>query len=400
MNELTFTGYEDYKKTLDNAMGTAVENFVLIGYLLRQAKENPELLEETEYEDYKAFAKSEYGLEASQVSRFISINERYGAGADLLPQYKGYGQSKLAEMLSLPKSIADEISPDTTREEIRDIKKAVAEEKSVSPVERFLEGNGEEDDAGKMENFFSSFFENNKDAWIALKGWDKEDIEVLSDAIYPNGEGLIRGKIKGEGNCLLKSKGVYDDLKLTVIRDGSSRNVEWPEITEGLRLLLVANEIKDFTSSAWEKIYGKEEIAPAQDKENKPKEEQKANETEPSEEQETTSDKGNKPITDEESRPIEAETDQDTGMVVADQEAETVAEDIEAEAKEVDEKEEQTIEADEDKEENEQSVMDLFGYVRNNVNRLEGFLNAGSDAEAKRTIATIIEDLQEMNKVL
>ncbi len=60
----------------------------------------------------------------------------------------------------------------------------------------------------------------------------------------------------------------------------------------------------------------------------------------------------------------------------------------------------QTQEAAEQEEENEPSAMELFGYVRNNVNRLEGFLNAGSDAEAKRIIDTITEDLQEIRSRL
>ena len=48
----------------------------------------------------------------------------------------------------------------------------------------------------------------------------------------------------------------------------------------------------------------------------------------------------------------------------------------------------------------EMTAMDYFLYVRNNVNRLEGFLNAGSNAEAKRIIDTITEDLQEIRNRL
>ena len=85
MNELSYgyESYEEYKEQLDKALGAAVENFVVIGYLLRTAKEDPTILAGSGYSSIKEMAKEEYGLDESQVSRFISINERYGDGPEL-----------------------------------------------------------------------------------------------------------------------------------------------------------------------------------------------------------------------------------------------------------------------------------------------------------------------------
>ena len=389
--EPVIKSFPELKNATDKAMAQAVENFVLIGYLLRKAKDEPELLSGSGYGNYKDFAKSEYGLEESQVSRFISINERYGDGAQLLPQFRGYGQSKLAEMLTLPAAVAEELPTEITRQEIRELKKEIAEENKISELELHVE-RAENPYVEIWVEFLKDWAHRNPEKFITI------DITNEYETLFK--DCVLTGRVPGEGKFMLTEKDRI--VTLTNLRTNEKKQRGVDELED------ILDEINGeglFTETSWETIFEEKfpRIAPAQessDKENKPKEEQKANETEHSEEQKTPSDKGNKPITDEESRPIEAETDQDTGMVVADQEAETVDEDIEAEAKEVDEKEEQTIESDENKKENELFVWDLFEYVRNSMDRLEGFLNAGCDAEAKRTIATIIEDLQEMNKAL
>ncbi len=372
MNELienaepVIKSFPELKNATDKAMAQAVENFVLIGYLLRKAKDEPELLSGSGYCDYKEFAKYEYGLEESQVSRFISINERYGDGAQLLPQFRGYGQSKLAEMLTLPAAVAEELPTEITRQEIRELKKEIAEENKISELELHVE-RAENPYVEIWVEFLKDWAHRNPEKFITI------DITNEYETLFK--DCVLTGRVPGEGKFMLTEKDRI--VTLTNLRTNEKKQRDVDELED------ILNEINGeglFTETSWETIFEEKfpRIAPAQE----------------------PSDKENKPITDVESRPIEAETDQDTGMVVADQEAETVAEDIEAEAKEVDEKEEQTIEPDEDKKENELSVWDLFEYVRNNMDRLEGCLNAGSDAEAKRTIATIIEDLQEMNKAL
>ena len=389
--EPVIKSFPELKNATDKAMAQAVENFVLIGYLLRKAKDEPELLSGSGYRDYKEFAKREYGLEESQVSRFISINERYGDGAQLRPQFRGYGQSKLAEMLTLPAAVAEELPPEITRQEIREIKKEIAEENKISDLELHVE-RAEHPNVDIWREFLKDWMHRNPQKYLEIDIDDEYETLLMNCA--------LTARVPGEGKFIMTEKN--REITLTNLRTSEKHILLEEEVED---IIDEINNSNMFTVGAWQELFGEEfpRIAPAQepsDKENKPKEEKKVNETEYSEEQETPSDKENKPFTDEESRPIETETDQDTGMVVADQEAETVAEDIEAEAKEVAEKEEQTIEPDEDKEETELSTWELFDYVRNNVDRLEGFLNAGCDAEAKRTIATIIEYLQEMNKAL
>ena len=62
-----------------------------IGYLLKVARDT-NILAESGYATVTDFAKAEYGIDKTQVSRFISINDRFsedGYSDHLLTSYKG-----------------------------------------------------------------------------------------------------------------------------------------------------------------------------------------------------------------------------------------------------------------------------------------------------------------------
>lgn len=391
MNELIenvepeIKAYSDLKNATDKAMAQAVENFVLIGYLLRKAKDEPELLSGSGYSDYKEFAKSEYGLEESQVSRFISINERYGDGASLLPQYRGFGQSKLAEMLTLPAAVAEELPTEITRQEIRELKKEIAEENKISELELHVE-RAEHPNVDIWREFLKDWMHRNPQKYLEIDADDIYESLLMNCA--------LTARVPGEGKFMMTEKD--NEITLTNLRTGEKERLYAPFVENTIGEI---NNSNLFTVAAWQELFGEEfpRIAPAQDKENKPKPEEKEEEiteNKASEEPETVADKENKPIVEKiEPKaedilpPVEEPTEEAPRAAEPKEESEKVSN-------------AQTQEAAEQEEENEPSAMELFGYVRNNVNRLEGFLNAGSDAEAKRIIDTITEDLQEIRSRL
>ena len=85
--------YQEYKAELDAEMGGVAERFVKIGYLLKIARDT-DILRQSAYTSVAEFAKAEYGIDASQVSRFIRINDKFaenGYSDHLMPQYQGFG---------------------------------------------------------------------------------------------------------------------------------------------------------------------------------------------------------------------------------------------------------------------------------------------------------------------
>ncbi|MBR5377173.1 MAG: hypothetical protein IK139_07825 [Lachnospiraceae bacterium] len=133
--------YDILKTQLKIELTEQVNGFVRIGYLLKQARDT-DILQGSIYKDVMDFASKEFHLTKDVVSRYINICEKYSEGGNsdkLLSEYSEYGYSKLSEMLTLPEEIAEEITPETTRREIQEIKREYQEEQKITPLETMVE---------------------------------------------------------------------------------------------------------------------------------------------------------------------------------------------------------------------------------------------------------------------
>lgn len=128
--QITLNDWMEMKQKLKQELLGVKQSFVRIGYALRKI-DDAKLYEQDGYKSIAEFAKSEYGLEGSTVSRFMSINREYsidGYSERLKPEYADFNRSQLEEMLKLPEADREMVTPDTARKEIRDIKKFNQEE--------------------------------------------------------------------------------------------------------------------------------------------------------------------------------------------------------------------------------------------------------------------------------
>lgn len=133
--------YQEYKRELDAVLTRTAEDFVQIGYLLKVARDT-DILTESGYATVTDFAKAEYGIDKTQVSRFISINDRFSEGGysdHLLTNYKGFGYAKLTLMLQIPDEINEALPPTLSKAEIQDIKDEVDAESKVTDIEVEIE---------------------------------------------------------------------------------------------------------------------------------------------------------------------------------------------------------------------------------------------------------------------
>lgn len=145
MEQLTLPEYQERKQRIKDRLNQTVENFIVIGYELRQIRDT-EAFRMDGYSNLADFAKAEFNLSRDTVSRFISINIKLtvdGDGVELLPELKGLGYSKLQDVLQLPADDYQLLTPQTTVKEIRDLKKfnhsdATAERLSVPLKETAL----------------------------------------------------------------------------------------------------------------------------------------------------------------------------------------------------------------------------------------------------------------------
>lgn len=266
--------YETFKKEFDEEIHRAADSYVRIGYLLIEARDTG-ILEGSGYTSMGDFAKEEYGLSPDQTSRFISVCEKFGDGeGHLKPEYEEFGQTKLIEMLSLPESVTESISPELTREEIRDIKNEVKEEQKITPLEVAMEPLSMPENFDDLEKFIWIYLEEHPEKYIELAdqigktapGLDLEK-EVILNTLAPSGIAVLQARIPRIGRIMLSFTGADRNPALVFVRDDRREEVDWHTLYETLENR-VSNEetLEDDPKERWSKTYGKEYpgIAPAQ----------------------------------------------------------------------------------------------------------------------------------------
>ena len=115
----------DYcKSAIKQSCNDTTASFVKIGYFLKQIRDR-ELFTEDGYHDIWQFAETEFGISKSTASRFMAINDRFsvdGNSPTLLPEYADFSSSKLSEMLTLSDKQLEQVKPETTIKQIREMK--------------------------------------------------------------------------------------------------------------------------------------------------------------------------------------------------------------------------------------------------------------------------------------
>lgn len=274
-----FKTYEEFKESLDEDFFQAEERFVIIGYKLKAARDT-DILKESGYKNVNEFAKAEYDLDKSQVSRFMRINDMFsenGYSKRLDERYRGFGSSKLAIMLLLPAEINEELSGNYSKAEIQTIREEVDEEKKTSDLEVMLEEKDEgqqgrsalgkvlyqlgRDDPEMYLGMYEAVFHTVYDGSIMPIA------EKLMDVMAPAGEAIISVRIAGEGGKMLSIKGADTDPVLVDVRSGEKQTHTWVELVAELDFLYPDPEN---ARRSFEMRYGepfpekKAEVAPVQ----------------------------------------------------------------------------------------------------------------------------------------
>ena len=271
MNEVLYTKtFSEWQQELDTELVKSAESFVKIGYLLKVARDT-DILANTGYANVVEFAKARYGLDKTQVSRFIHINDRFSEGgnsAELQDRYKGMGYAKLTIMLQLPDEINEEISTDFSKSEIEDIKKEIDEENKISDIEVWMEGTQEE--AEKYNELGQVMYRLLHDMPELFTKITQSSIETeeLMNILAPSGEMIYSVRIPGTGRLMLSIKVNTGRITITNVR--SMEKTEWniEDLADFVVDILSRADTED-PVKAWTNIYEEEypkkaEIAPVQ----------------------------------------------------------------------------------------------------------------------------------------
>lgn len=264
--------YREYKAELDAELTKTAEGFVRIGYLLKVARDT-DILKDSGYDNVNEFAKAEYGIDKTQVSRFIRINDKFSEGGysdHLLPEYQGYGYAKLTLMLQLPDAINEGLSPAYSKSEIQAIKDEVEAEARITDIEVMMEEQDQKA-AGEaaIRKLIYQIGEEDPEMFAELCDREGDYLQKVQETMAPQGEKTYSVRIPGMGRLMMMLNET-GECRIVNSRTGEKETVTWEEIAEEWSVLC---ECADQTpQERYEKVYAipypqiKAEVAPVQQK--------------------------------------------------------------------------------------------------------------------------------------
>jgi hypothetical protein len=234
--QMTLNDWLALKGKLEAELRGAAAGFVRIGYLLRKIDET-EGYKNDGSKSLAEWAKDNYGLSATAVSRFMAINKKYsidGYSDQLRLEYSQYGSAKLSEMLALPDSDLEMVSPQMKREDIREIKKFNREMEEVARNPK-LEEEQKPDETIVVEEapavgfaepvppdnykWVLEFFRENGEILNELfssAAYENSNYDAMKEIVNPSGARTFRHKLTMvsmlEGKIVIKTFGKPQEL--------------------------------------------------------------------------------------------------------------------------------------------------------------------------------------------
>lgn len=268
-----YSTYQEYKAAVDCELQKSAESFVRIGYLLKVARDT-DILKESGYKSVNEFAKSEYGLDKSQVSRFIRINDEYsenGYSDRLQERYREFGYAKLALMLMLPAAVNEELSAAYSKSEIQEIKEEVDAERKITDVEIMLEGQDSRQELMEsgLEKVLYQIGHDYPDIYEKLHVCLKDSADVsdkisaMKETLAPAGENVYSVRIQGIGRMMVFFRESDDNITITNLRSSDKEMYTWQQAYEVFGSII---KIELSFKESWMEVYGEQfpEVAPVQ----------------------------------------------------------------------------------------------------------------------------------------
>lgn len=206
-HQITINEYLDLKKKIADKLNNMANDYITIGYYLKRIRDT-EAYKQDGYASLAEFAQKEYGFSEAATSRAIAVNTKFSVDGNtplLLENYKGFGSSKLSEMLTLSDDDIKLIKETTTVATIREIKKFNKESEeyqsqvkstkndNMAAVEELEEGEEVKTEQSRvntqpcedLHKVIIEFFRNEKE--LLDNVWEQKSEEDIVEIINPSG---------------------------------------------------------------------------------------------------------------------------------------------------------------------------------------------------------------------
>lgn len=276
MDFTQISDYKTYEIVLDMVMNRAVEDFVVIGYMLKKARDT-NILIGSRYRTVTEMAQDRYGLHKDQVSRYMAINDRFaenGYSPKLQSKYRHFGISKLQEMLMLPDSIINELSPEMTKENIQKIKKEVQEAKQKTDLEIMFEPQEAETLSRLSEKVLFKYFHENTYKYLEMyeaacrAKYGTPSKEAVVEIMAPSGIMADFIRVSGVGKIMVSVNTETGVFTFTNANNDDKDSIDSPELLKIFNRLFTPTYSKD-AKHTWKTVYNEQqypEEAEAQEK--------------------------------------------------------------------------------------------------------------------------------------
>ena len=120
-------------QNVDRSMMTIGRSVIAIGFYLKHIRDQKLYVEEG-YGNIWDFAAGEYNISKSTASRYMKMNDRYSVDGNspiVAEQFQEFGKSQLQEMLYLTDEQLEEVTPDQTVAQIRDMRQQEKEDDQI-----------------------------------------------------------------------------------------------------------------------------------------------------------------------------------------------------------------------------------------------------------------------------
>lgn len=184
--QLTLDDYIQCKNEIKTELGGIVKSFVRIGWQLSRI-DRSEAYKNDGYSSITEFAKKEYEMNPSGVSRFIKVYEKYSEDGDtpaLKEQYKEFKFTQLVEMLQLPEEDRLIFHPEDKREDIRELQKFNRE--NENNPDRLLDWKTAESKEEKVKAAIQELFREKQGLLNQLyssEAYQKGDIKKMAEIV-------------------------------------------------------------------------------------------------------------------------------------------------------------------------------------------------------------------------
>lgn len=222
--QLSMDDYIQSKNEIKQELGGIVKSFVRIGWQLTRIDKSGAYKHDG-YNTIAEFARTEYGMNPSGVSRFMKVYEKYSVPGDipeLKEQYREFKFNNLVEMLQLPEEDQQIFHPEDKREDIRELKDFNKENES-NPM-NLLDWKSAQSTEDKLHATIQEFFREKTGILNAL----------YSSEAYQSGNIKEMAQIINPGDSMSYRKGMvflmFHQEDITVkIFNGEMRNISWDQ---------------------------------------------------------------------------------------------------------------------------------------------------------------------------